>query len=51
MITAMAMHLGWQMARALLLYWTGWNFSVNLSRRDCDLWMSPHWEQDTPKCL
>ncbi|KAK4810949.1 hypothetical protein QYF61_013357 [Mycteria americana] len=25
----------------VLLYWTGWNSSVNSSRNDCDLWISP----------
>ena len=28
-------------AVSVLLYWTGWNSSVNSSRRDCDLWISP----------
>ncbi|KAK4824173.1 hypothetical protein QYF61_011470 [Mycteria americana] len=32
------MRLGWQMARAPLLYWTGWNSNMNSSGRDCDLW-------------
>lgn len=41
LITAMVMCLGWQMARAVLLfsvllYQTGWNSSMNLSGRDYD---------------
>lgn len=43
LITAMATHLGWQVARAslLCLCWTGWNSSVNSCPRDCDQWLRP----------
>lgn len=35
----------------MLLYWTGWGFSVNLSQRDCDPQMSPHGLTYTLKSL
>lgn len=55
LITAMAVSLGWQMARALLLSLcclADWlELRLNSSQRKRDLWMSPCESTYAPKCL
>jgi len=38
-------------ALLVLLYWTGWNSSVNSHQRDSNLWTSPYESRDTSKRL